>query len=273
MSTLYVVGTPIGNLDDLSTRAIEVLREVSVIATEDTRVTRKLLNRIGSVAKTMSYHQHNAISAAPRVMAALRHGDVALVSDAGVPTVRDPGAELVATAAEEGHPVRVVPGPSSVTAALAVSGIRADRFVFAGFLPRKASDRREELRAAAARTETTVCFETPQRLRASLGHMVEWMPDRRIAVCRELTKIHEETFRGTPSQALEHFTEPRGEFVIVIEGGIPESAEPSQESIEGCIRTLETEGRSGRALVDEVTRQTGAPRRQVYRLVLARAKG
>lgn len=272
MGTLYVVSTPIGNLEDLSPRATRVLREVSVIAAEDTRVVAKLLNYAGARTRTISYHSHSPPASSRRVIRALEKGDVALVSDAGAPAVSDPGAELVALAAASGHRVVTIPGPSAITAALAVSGMPADRFSFVGFLPRKRGDRRRALKAASLDEETTVCFEAPHRLRDALSDIAEVFSDRPIAVCRELTKLYEETFRGTAAEALERFTEPRGEFVIVIAGGAPAGEEEVVDGeIESALESAASRGLEGRSLVDEVTAATGAPRRRVYRLAIARA--
>ena len=270
MGTLYVVSTPIGNLEDLSPRAARVLREVALVAAEDTRVARKLLRRAGSAARTVSYHQHSRPAALKRIMRALDDGDVALVTDAGTPAVSDPGTELVASAADEGHAVVAVPGPSAVTAALAVSGMPSDRFTFVGFLPRRRADRRRELEEAAARPETIVCFETPHRLRAALEDLSAVLGDRQIAVCREMTKLYEETFRGTARAALEHFDEPRGEIAIVIAGADEPVEQITDAEIEVVLERIAARGVSGRTLVAEAAAATGASRRRVYRLALAR---
>jgi 16S rRNA (cytidine1402-2'-O)-methyltransferase len=270
MGTLYVVSTPIGNLEDLSPRAARVLREVALVAAEDTRVARKLLQRAGSAARTASYHAHSRPAALKRIMRALEDGDVALVTDAGTPAISDPGTELVAATADEGHAVVAVPGPSAVTAALAVSGMPSDRFTFVGFLPRRRADRRRELEEAATRHETTVCFETPHRLRAALDDLSDVLGDRQIAVCRELTKLHEETFRGTAREALDHFDEPRGEIAIVIAGSDQPVEQISDAEIEATLERIAARGVSGRTLVAEAAAATGATRRRVYRLALAR---
>ncbi len=221
MPTLYVVATPIGNLEDLSERALRVLREVRLIAAEDTRTTRKILARHGIATPLVSFHEHNKASRLPALLDALAESDVALVSDAGTPLVSDPGYELVVEAVRRGYRVSPVPGPSAVTAALAVAGLPADQFVFLGFLPRDKKARTRLLTEVARQPRTIVAFEAPHRLRASLADVVQALGDRRMAVCRELTKLYEEVFRGTPREALEHFTQPRGEFTLVIEGGAP----------------------------------------------------
>ena len=203
--TLYVVGTPIGNLEDLSPRAARVLRQVPLVAAEDTRVARRLLNRLDARPRLISFHEHNWRERLELILQAMDECDAALVSDAGMPGVSDPGRELVAAAAAKGVRIESVPGPSAVTTALAVSGMPADAFQFLGFLPRRRSERQARLRQAAASPLTLALFEAPHRLRATLEDIAAILGDRPIAVCRELTKLHEEVFRGTPSEALAHF--------------------------------------------------------------------
>jgi len=268
LGTLYVVATPIGNLEDLSARAERVLGEVKLIAAEDTRVTRKLLSRIGVETPMVSCHAHSRNSRVERVIEALESGDVAVVTDAGAPGVSDPGARLAAAAAERGHPVVSVPGPSAVTAALGVSGLPADRFLFLGFLPRKSAERRRLLEDAGDEPGTLVCFETPHRLLESLADIRAVWPERRLAVCRELTKLHEEIFRGTAGEAIEHFETPRGEFVIVIEGRGESVPDVSDRDIADALDRLRAEGLRGRRLVDAGAAATGASRSRVYRISL-----
>jgi len=268
LGTLYVVATPIGNLDDLSARAQRVLGGVNLIAAEDTRVTRKLLSRIGVRAPMLSYHAHSGGDRLERLLEALESGDVALVTDAGAPGVSDPGARLVAAVADRGHPVVSVPGPSAVTAALGVSGLPADRFLFLGFLPRKSTERRRLLEDAADEQGTLVCFETPHRLLESLADIHAVWPERRLAVCRELTKLHEEVFRGSAADALEHFKTPRGEFVIAIEGRGESTPRASDGDVADALDRLRAEGLRGRRLVDAGAAATGASRSRVYRISL-----
>ena len=211
MPTLYIVGTPIGNLDDLTPRAARILSEVALVAAEDTRVTRRLLSHLGIRPKTTSFHQHNWREKLDSVLAELAEGDVALVTDAGMPGISDPGSELVVAASNAGFKVEVVPGPSAVTAALALSGFAGDAFSFLGFLPRRKKDRQLSLLGSLASAVPLVIFEAPHRLRATLADMDAVFGDRALAVCRELTKLHEEVFRGTAAEALEHFDSPRGE--------------------------------------------------------------
>ncbi|MBT9165789.1 MAG: Ribosomal RNA small subunit methyltransferase I [Chloroflexi bacterium] len=218
MSTLYVVATPIGNLEDMTLRAIRVLHEVGLIAAEDTRKTKRLLSAHQIKTPLTSYHEHNKRAKLPYLLRALEHGDVALVSEAGMPGINDPGYDLVLAAIDDEVKVVPVPGPSAIPAALAVSGLTTEQFIHLGFLPRKNGARRKLLQSIAAEPRTIVAFETPHRLRSALGDLGEVLGERRLAVCREMTKLHEEIFRGTVSQAIEHFAEPRGEFTLVIEG-------------------------------------------------------
>ena len=267
--TLYVVGTPIGNLEDLSPRAARVLREVALVAAEDTRVARRLLNRLEARPRLVSFHEHNWRERLEPVLQALEAGDAALVSDAGMPGVSDPGRELVAAAAARGIRVESVPGPSAVTTALAVSGLPADAFQFLGFLPRRRRERQERLREAAASPLTLALFEAPHRLRATLEDIEIIFGERSIAVCRELTKLHEEVFRGTASAALEHFDAPRGEFVIVIAGAAPEAQpEVDADAIRRFLLEQRTAGVRARDAVAAAAGQFGVPKNLAYQLWL-----
>ena len=268
MPSLYVVATPIGNLEDVTLRALRVLREVGLIAAEDTRVTRRLLSRYDIHTSLTSYNDRNKLSKLPSVLAALREKDVALVSDAGTPGISDPGYELVREAAKAGIPVVSVPGPSAVTSALSVAGLPLSQYVYLGFLPRRKGERRRLLESLISERRALLAFETPHRLRAALDDVLESLGDRRVAVCRELTKLHEEVFRGTVSDALEHFEEPRGEFVLIIEGGVDTpGGEPTEEARELLVR-LQEEGLSAREAVATASRQTGLARSECYRLWL-----
>ena len=235
MGTLFVVGTPIGNLEDMTLRGARVLGQVDLVAAEDTRVTRRLLTHLGIRARLVSYHEHNWRARLPQLLKALESGDVALVCDAGMPTLSDPGSELVSHAAAAGLGVEVVPGPSALTAALAVSGFSADAFTFLGFLPRRRKDRRARLQSAASLPLTLVVFEAPHRMLATLQDVLDELGDRRVALCRELTKLHEEVFRGTVSEAMEQVRAPRGEYVLLIEGeaeGMDPTVTPPAQSDE-----------------------------------------
>ncbi|MBI4306931.1 MAG: 16S rRNA (cytidine(1402)-2'-O)-methyltransferase [Chloroflexi bacterium] len=268
MGTLYVVATPIGNLEDLSPRAARILREVTVVACEDTRETRKLLNAIGAKTPTLAFHEFSPPEVDQRMVQRLEQGDVAYVTDVGTPGVSDPGVRLVRAAAEAGHGVVSVPGPSALTAALSVSGLPADSFLFLGFLPRKPQERSKLLATAADLPLTLVAFEAPHRLQEALHDIRETLGDRSISVSRELSKLYEETFRGKVSEAIAHFTAPRGEFVLVIEGVLPGERATTDDEISQAIKRLRATGLSGRSLVDAAVEATGAPRSRVYRLAL-----
>jgi 16S rRNA (cytidine1402-2'-O)-methyltransferase len=222
MGTLYVVATPIGNLEDITLRALRVLREVGLVAAEDTRVARKLLGRYGIAARLISFNDHNKSVRIPEIIGRLAETDIALVSDAGTPAISDPGVELVAAAREAGHTVIPVPGPSAVVTALSAAGLRARTFRFPGFLPREAGPLRRFFESLAIDPDTIVAFEAPTRAVRTLRLLAEVLPDRRIAVCRELTKLHEEVFVGSAREASGHFQEVKGEIVLIVEGASPE---------------------------------------------------
>jgi 16S rRNA (cytidine1402-2'-O)-methyltransferase len=267
MGRLYVIATPIGNLEDLSPRAARILGQVKMVVAEDTRETRKLLAHIGVRVRIASYHAHSGPAALAPVLEALADGDVAYVSDAGTPAVSDPGPDIVRAAAEAGHEVVAIPGPSAVTAALSVSGLPADSFLFLGFLPRRSRERRALLRRCAPTAPVLVLFEAPHRLRESLEDLLSEVGDLPIAVCRELTKMFEETFRGTVSEALAHFTAPRGEFVIVVDAASA-TGDTTDATMTVVLERLRGQGLHGRRLVDAAVAETGAARSRVYRLVL-----
>jgi len=220
VGTLYLVATPIGNLQDITSRALDTLRKARLIAAEDTRQTRKLLDHYHIQTSLLSYHEHNKLARLTEVLTVLAEADVALVSDAGTPALNDPGYELVKAALQAGFPVSPIPGPSAPLAALVASGLPTDAFLYLGYLPRKAGERRALLRAIAALPYTLVFLETPHRLLAALEDLQAGLGDRPIAVARELTKLHEEIVRGSIGQALAHFSAqpPRGEITLVIEG-------------------------------------------------------
>ena len=218
MGILYVVATPIGNLEDISKRAIRILQEVSLIAAEDTRKTGRLLNAYDIKTPMTSYFEHSKLTKLDYILDRLEEGDVALVSDAGTPGLNDPGYDLIVAAAKQGITVMPIPGPSVVVAALVVSGLPTARFTYLGYLPHKSSDRRRFLKSVINESATLVILETPHRLKEALTDILNTLGDRRIVVCRELTKLYEEIFRGTVSGAIAHFTAPRGEFALVIEG-------------------------------------------------------
>ena len=269
--TLFVVATPLGNLSDLSPRGADTLRRVAVVAAEDTRHTRPLLAHVGSDARLVSFHAHSAAAALREVLRLLTAGkDVALVTDAGTPTVSDPGAELVAAARAQGIAVVTIPGPSAVAAALAVSGLPADRYLFLGFLPRKGGERRRLLDLVAHSQWTVVLFEAPNRAADLLADLAESCgPDRAAAVGRELTKLHEETRGGTLGELAGYYAEApvRGEVTILVAGtGRAPHAEPRPDP-ESRARVLLAEGVSRRDVADRLAEETGISRNTAYRLV------
>ena len=269
MGTLFVVGTPIGNLEDITLRAARVLGEASLIAAEDTRVTRRLLNHLGIRIPCISCNEHNWRQRVPVLVGALETGDVALVTDAGMPGVSDPGANIVEAVATGGFNVRVIPGPSAVTTALAVSGMTADSFLFLGFLPRRGKDRRNKLAGVSAVGETLVVFEAPHRLGNTLTDLLEQLGDRQIAVCRELTKLHEEVWRGLISEAIDYFETPRGEFVLVVAGAagmVEQKGVADSQQARERLADLRQSGSRAREAVAEVVAATGLPRSEVYRI-------
>jgi 16S rRNA (cytidine1402-2'-O)-methyltransferase len=218
MPLLYVIATPIGNLEDVSLRALRLLQEVKLIASEDTRTTRHLLNAHNIKTPLTSYHEHSKRAKLDYLLNYLEKEDLALVSEAGMPGLSDPGYELIVAAIERGVSVVPIPGASAVITALVVSGLPTDQFLYVGFLPRRKGQRQRLLNSIVDEPRTIVAFEAPHRLREALSDIEEILGNRRISVCRELTKVHEEIFRGRVSQAKEHYAEPRGEFTLVIEG-------------------------------------------------------
>ena len=269
MPTLYIVPTPIGNLEDITLRALRVLEEADLIAAEDTRVTRKLLSRYSITTPTTAFHEHNRTRKTPYLLSLLPEKDIALVSDAGTPTINDPGQQLVSAAASAGFDVIALPGASAVITAIAVSGIRAEGFTYLGYLPARKSARIKFLSELTAEPRTLVAFETPHRLAAALADILETLGDCRIAVCRELTKMHEEVFRGSVSEAIAHFTQPRGEFTLVIEGRDDTPPQTSQEDAREILSRLKERGLTARDAIAQATNATGLSRRELYALWLS----
>ena len=269
VGSLVLVGTPIGNLGDLSPRAVEELRTADVIAAEDTRRTRALLTHAGIPAgrRLRAVHARNEAAAADRIVGEIRGGGrVAVVTDAGMPGISDPGAQLVRACLDAGLPVEAVPGPSAALTAVVLSGLPSDRFVFEGFLPRKGRARAERIAALTGEPRTTVLFEAPGRVRATLADLTAACgPDRQVAVARELTKVFEDVWRGTLGEAARHAerTEPRGEHVVVV-GPAPERAPPGDAEIEAAVRDALVDGRSARDAASDVAYALGVPRRRVY---------
>ncbi|MGI6565951.1 MAG: 16S rRNA (cytidine(1402)-2'-O)-methyltransferase [Firmicutes bacterium] len=270
---LFICATPIGNLEDITLRALRVLREADLIAAEDTRRTRQLLTHFDIHTPLLSYHQHNAAGRIPELIRRLKSGEsIAVVSDAGTPGISDPGQELIQAAIQEGLPVVPVPGPSAVITALVAAGFDTSAFVFGGFIPRGRREKREAMERVAREPRTTVLYEAPHRLRDTLRLCAELMPQRPMAVCREMTKVHEEIVRGNPAFLLEHFEEnnPRGEFVLVFsavdESSIPADAEGAGEglTIEERLAELLEQGYDKKAAIKTVARERGVPRREVY---------
>lgn len=265
MLTLYVVATPIGNLEDVSLRALRTLREVKLIAAEDTRKTKRLLVTYDIKTPMTSYHEHNKRSKLDYILGRLEDGDVALVSEAGMPGMSDPGYELIVAAHQRGIPVVPIPGPSAVVTALVISGLPTDRFVYIGFLPHKANARQRLLESVAHEYGTIVALESPHRLLATLNAILLILGDRKIAICRELTKIHEEVFRGTISQSIKHFTKPRGEFTLVIEGKREKDKPQLTEDIERQLHYMYQSGVTAKEAIAKISGETGLPRKELYR--------
>jgi 16S rRNA (cytidine1402-2'-O)-methyltransferase len=264
MPNLYVVATPIGNLEDISQRALRILREVKLIAAEDTRKTIRLLKTYDIATPMTSYFEHTKQSKLEYILEQLNESDVALVSEAGMPGISDPGYELIAAAAERGIRIIPIPGPSAIITALAVSGLPTDRFSYIGFLPHKENARRRLLESIAGETATLVMLETPHRLNAALNNILEILGNRRLAVCRELTKLHEEIFRGTVSESINHFTKPRGEFTLVIEGRGNKEKPVLTEEIEKQLHQLYLKGFTVRDAIALVAGEKGLSKKVLY---------
>jgi 16S rRNA (cytidine1402-2'-O)-methyltransferase len=264
MPDLYIVATPIGNLEDISQRALSTLREVRLIAAEDTRKTRRLLTAYNIKTPMTSYYEHNKQTKLDYILDCLKERDVALVSEAGMPGISDPGYELVVAASQRGISVVPVPGPSAITTALAISGLPTDRFTYIGFLPHKANARRRLLESVADEIGTIIALESPHRLLAALNDILLTLDDRRIAVCRELTKFYEEVFRGTVSGAIKHFTEPRGEFTLVIAGKGARGKPQLTEDIERQLHRMYLSGTTTKEAVAIVAGETGLSRKELY---------
>ena len=272
MGTLYLVATPIGNLEDLSPRAVRILGEVRLIAAEDTRVTRKLLTHFGLHTLLTSYFEHNKLTKLEAILSALNEGDVVLVSDAGTPTINDPGYELVRTALEAGHSVCPIPGPSAPLAALAASGLPTDSFLYLGYLPRKSSERKAQGGQIANFPYTLIFLESPHRLLVALKDLEFCLGDRQIAIARELTKLHEEIWRGSISAAHAYFTqnEPRGEFTLVVAGKTKiEKQKWTEGKVTIAIKFGMKLGESPSALAKRVARESGWERKEIYKRITA----
>ena len=270
--TLYIVGTPIGNLEDMTFRAVRILQGVDAIAAEDTRHTGKLLHHFQITTPQVSYHEHNRITRTGELVERLQQGQaIALVSDAGMPGISDPGYELVKACVEAGLTVVPILGCSAVVAALIASGLPSDRFVFEGFLPAKPKDRRAHLEQLKAESRTLVFYEAPHRLRQTLQDLLMLGGDRAIVLARELTKLHEEFWRGTIAEAVDQYRdrEPMGEFTLVLAGAELNPLILSDEALKAELQTLINQGISRSEASRQLAQQTALPRRQIYQLALS----
>ncbi len=269
MGTLYIVATPIGNLEDITLRALKTLRRVRLIAAEDTRAARVLLARYHIHTPVTSFWEHNELRKLDAILTALAQGDVALISQAGTPTISDPGYRLVTAAIAAGFAVVPIPGPSALIAALTVAGLPTDSFIFLGMLPRRRADRRRRLQRVAHEPHTLVVYEAPHRLVATLADVAEVLgASRRLVVCGELTKRYEETWRGTVAEAQAHFRgqAPRGEYTLVIAGVTADEPAWDDAAVLARVAALVDAGWSGRDAVGQAADESGRPRREVYDL-------
>jgi 16S rRNA (cytidine1402-2'-O)-methyltransferase len=270
MSTLYMVATPIGNLEDISARGLRTLREVQLIAAEDTRQTAKLLQRYDIRTPCMSYHEHNKLVRLGQVLDALKEGDVALVSDAGTPSLNDPGYELVRAVIAAGHAVSPIPGACAPIAALVASGLPTDAFLYLGYLPRKSGERERVLKQVSIYPYTLIFLEAPHRLLQALEHLQAELGDRQIAVGRELTKLHEEIFRGSLSEAMKHFADhpPRGEFTLVVAGSANQIERWTEEQLNDELQGLLAKGEPTSQIATRLAGPSGWSRREIYSQLL-----
>jgi 16S rRNA (cytidine1402-2'-O)-methyltransferase len=272
VGTLYVVGTPIGNLEDMTFRAVRILQTVHAIAAEDTRHTGKLLHHFQIKTPQISCHQHNIVSRLPALLERLHAGQqIALVTDAGMPGISDPGYELIQACVAEGILVVPIPGPTAAITALSASGLPTDRFCFEGFLPVKGNQRQQRLMALAQETRTTILYEAPHRLLQTLQALSEVLGvERSVVVSRELTKRYETFWRGSLGEAIAHFTinEPRGEFTLVVAGYVPEVVELSETDVREALLVLLREGMPRSQASRQVAKTLNLSRRDVYQLAL-----
>ncbi len=270
---LYIVATPIGNLEDMTFRAIRILKEADWIAAEDTRHTGKLLQYFQITTPQISYHDHNRHSRLPELLEKLQQGKaIALVSDAGMPGISDPGYELVKACSDEGIPVIPIPGASAVVTALSASGLPTERFAFEGFLPAKGQERRDRLESFRSETRTLILYEAPHRVRQTLVDLQEIVgSDRPIVLARELTKMHEEFWRGTVGKAIGHYAqqEPQGEFTLVLAGATLSQPNLSESALIAELQVLMEQGLSRSQASRQLAHQTNLSRRQVYQLALS----
>ncbi len=270
MSTLYLVATPIGNLEDISARALRTLNEVGLIAAEDTRHTARLLQRYDIHTPYISYHEHNKLVRLERVLESLKAGDVALVSDAGTPALNDPGYELVRAVIDAGHAVSPIPGPCAPVAALVASGLPTDSFLYLGYLPRKSGERRRLLAGIVELPYTLIFLEAPHRLLAALQDLQTSLGDRQVAVGRELTKLHEEIYRGSLSRAREHFTQnpPRGEFTLVVAGNTAAAERWTEDQLNAELQAHLVKSKTSSEMAAILSDPSGWSRREIYQHLL-----
>ncbi|MBD2513680.1 16S rRNA (cytidine(1402)-2'-O)-methyltransferase [Nostoc sp. FACHB-973] len=271
--TLYVVGTPIGNLEDMTFRAVRILQTVDIIAAEDTRHTGKLLQHFEVKTPQISYHEHNRTSRIPELLEYLANDKaIALVSDAGMPGISDPGYELIKACIEAGISVVPIPGASAAITALSAAGLPTDRFVFEGFLPAKTQQRREHLESLQTESRTLIFYESPHRLQDTLQDLAEvWGSDRQIVLGRELTKLYEEFWRGTIAEAIAHYSqrEPQGEYTLVLAGIAPSQPQLTEEELKSELKQLISQGISRSQASRQLAKVTSLPRRQLYQLALS----
>ena len=270
---LYLCATPIGNLEDITYRCVRILNEVDLIAAEDTRRTLGLLNHLGIEKPLISYYEHNKAEKGPYLVQKLKDGvNIALVSDAGTPAISDPGEDIVKLCAEKGVDVVPIPGPCAFVQALIVSGLDTGRFSFEGFLSTNKPQRKKHLEEIKNHTQTLIFYEAPHKLRKTLKDLLEGLGDRKISLCREITKLYEQVIRTTISEAIEYFeeTEPKGEFVLVIEGYKETEEEKvfSKEDILGLVEALVEDGLSKKDAIKEVSVKVNLPKREVYQMVV-----
>lgn len=270
MGTLYLVATPIGNLEDITLRALRILSEVGLIAAEDTRQTRKLLNHYGIPTHAISYHEFNKLSRIDVILEKLAEGDVALVSDAGTPGLNDPGYELVREVLATGFKVSPLPGPSAPLAALVSSGLPTDAFLYLGYLPRKTSERRQRIKGVAGQTCTLVFLEAPHRIMEALEDLQSILGDRQAAAARELTKLHEEIVRGSLTDIHAHFdvSPPRGEFTLVIAGAAAGDLTWDEDRLRKHLIDKIDEGLASSELAERVAAESGWRKKDVYKLLV-----